>query len=166
MRLYEMSGAIAAIEDAIIDADGELTDEIAAQLDAIEGTFESKVEACAFAIRNMETLADAAKIEETRIASLRKSRESGARRLKGYLQTCMEIACREKVETAAFKIALQKSPPSVVVDCDPSDLPSEYIRVIPESYEVDRKAIIADYKAGASLPAGVSVHDSYHLRIR
>lgn len=165
MRLYEISGAICAIEDAIIASDGEITDEIAAQLDAMEGTFESKIESVAFAIRNMKTQADAARYEEQRIAALRKARDNGAARLTGYLQTCMEIAHRDKVDTPVFAIALQKSPPSVTV-ADVERLPAEFQRVIPQTIEADKKALLAAYKAGAALPDGVTITESHHVRIR
>jgi hypothetical protein len=166
MRLFEISGAIVAIEDRIIEAGGEITPEIEAELNAMEGSFEEKAVAVAAVVQNLSGLADAARGEEKRIAALRKARENGADRLKRYLRDCMVVTGTKKIESGAFNIGLQASPPSVTCMLDASELPERFVRVIPETREVDKKALIDAYKAGEEIPTGVIVENAMHVRIR
>src|SRR3990167_9709297 len=74
LKLYELADVYEGIAEALIENGGELTPDLAAQLDAIEGAFEAKVERVALSVRNLVATADAADAEAARLAALAPTR--------------------------------------------------------------------------------------------
>lgn len=165
LKLYEISDAMQAIAEALIENGGDtITPELAGQLDAIEGEFEQKVERCVLYIRNLEATAEAAKQEAQRLTVLATSRTNAADSLKRYVKGEMERTEHLKVETPLIVARVQKnSAPSVAYTGSLDTLPTEYVRI---TRSLDSRAVIAALKAGAALPEGVAVETGTHLRIR
>lgn len=163
LRLYEITDALQAIAEELIDNAGELTPELTARLDALEGAFDAKVERVALYVRNLEAQADVAKGEAVRLQLLATVRGNAASRLRDYIKTQMEAANRPKVETGLIVARVQKNgQPSVKCDGDPATLPLAYQRT---RVELNRAAVIEAWRAGLQLPAGLSVETHTHLRL-
>lgn len=164
MRLYELPAAIREIEAEIIEADGELTPEVEARLEALEGEFRGKAEHIALLSREAKAEAAAVKLEEDRLAARRRAAENRERRLKDYLHACMTAAGLDHIESERCKLRVQRNgQPSVRVDVAPDALPEMFRRVV---VDADRAALLAAWKESGEVPAGVVVEFGTHLRIR
>ena len=161
LKLYELADAYERIAEALTENGGELTPDLAADLDAIEGAFEAKVERVALYVRNLLATAEAADAEAARLAALARTRRQGAEGLKGYLMAQLDRVEKPKVETPLIVVRIQRnSRPSIQW---PETLP------IPETYQrvtvsLDGQKAFTDWKAGA-LPSGFVVEQGRHLRI-
>ncbi len=163
-RLWEIADELETVAAEIAEAGGELTPELEARLDAIGGAFDAKVERVALAVRNYEVNAEAAKLEEDRLAAIRKSHERSAAGLKRYLLVTMRRAGNLKVETPRARVRVQKnSQPSIRWTGGLDDLPDPYRRV---TVEPDLQRVREDLKAGAEPPDGFVVDVGYHVRIQ
>ena len=164
LRLYELPEAIRQIEAQIIDADGELTPELEAELDALEGAFEAKAEYLALLAREAKAEAASVKQEEDRLRAWRTAAENRERRIKDYLHTCMVRANIDKVDGQRAKVALQRNGrPSITWTGGEDAIPNEFRRV---SVSVDGSRAYDEWKAGATLPDGFEVEVGTHVRIR
>ncbi len=163
LRLWEISDVLDEVAEAIIAAGGELTPQIEARLEAMEGAFEEKCERVALFIRECEANAAAAEIEEKRLAAIRKSFETKASGLKGYLQYFMTRTGRTTLKTPRVRVWSQKNGrPSIRFVGNMDTLPTEYVRV---KREVDTQFAYVEHMAGSSLPEGFIVEHGTHIRI-
>ncbi len=163
MHLYELTAEYEAIIKAIEDAEGEVTPELVAQLDALGGAFTDKADNIAAVIRTVEATSDAVKVEQDRLAKYRKSLDNHADWLRRYLQEQMERTGNVKVEGARFRIAVRACPPSVDVT-DEKLIPADYWE--PQAPRLNRKAVGDTLKAGATVPGCSLVTDRKTLSIR
>ena len=174
-RLYELADLRQVIDLALEETQGELTPDIAAALDAWEAAFPQKVESVALYIADIEGDAAKIKAEEERLAAKRTALLNRAKGLEQYLQANLERAGVQKVSGVLKTVALQKNPPKVVplVDVTQEDLRhwhlDGYATVTPETYTMDKKAILAAHKAN-DLPGHiaklVTIQQTTGLRIR
>ena len=118
---------------------------------------------CQF-IRVMQSNAEAFKAEETRLSSHRKTMENKITSIKEYLKGNMQRLGIEKLDAGVFKIALQNSPPSMVVE-DGADIPADCKIFIPAHEEVDKGKLKDKLKAGEVIEGAYLVQDQ-HIRIR
>lgn len=163
LQLHAIAPGLAAIEDAIIEADGEITPEIAAQLDALEGAFEDRVEQLLLRYLHLNFEGGVAKQEAARLALLAGTRERAAARLKEYVLRCMEAAGRDKVETSRLRARIQKNTRPTIQWVGPPDaIPEAFKRV---SIATDGTKLYETWKAGTPLPDGFVVELGRHLRI-
>lgn len=142
----------------------EWTDETEAALASLEMSLETKADACAAYIANIDGFIAAAKAEEERIAARRKVAENRAEQIKDYLFRCLKACERTKIEAGTRTISIAKNPPSVVVD-EESVIPARFFTIIPETMKLDRKAVGAALKAGEDVP-GCHLHQGERLAIR
>src|SRR3990167_7539523 len=161
LRLYEVADAYERIAEALTENGGELTPDLAAQLDAIEGAFEAKVERVALYVRNLLVTADAADAEAARLAALVHSRRQGAEGLKGYLMAQLDRLEQPKVETPLVVVRIQQNSRPAIQWPDTLPIPEGYQRV---TVSLDGQKAYSDWKAGV-LPAGFQVEQGRHLRI-
>jgi len=179
MKLYETVEALGTVNawidehaDELLASGGELSPELAQLLEQAEGDFAEKVERVALKVRSLLAEGDAIKVEEVRLAQRRKSREHAAESLKQYLQHALDMAGETKVTGTLVTVAIQKNPPSVRGLVDESQLAewaqqgSAFVTIIPETYALDRKAILTAHKGGLEIPAGLTVEQSASVRIR
>lgn len=173
MKLYEATQALGITEEWLEETGGELTPELEALLDAATGDFSEKVERVALKVKALEAEAKAIRDEESRLSARAKSRETGAKRLKEYVQRQMEAAGKDKVNGLLCTVALQMNPPAVFVP-DTLDLGELYeagcpgIELVPERFVVNKRELLDAYKVKgeAVLPNGATVTRSTSLRIR
>lgn len=165
LRLWEISDELAELAEALVEGGGELTPDLEARLDAMEGAFEEKAERIALYVRELEANAIAAGSEVERLARLAGGFERKARGLKSYLLTAMQRTGRTAVRTHRVKVWEQKNGrPSIRFVGDMSKLPAAYVKTKTET-TVDTAFAFVEYSAGAELPAGFVVDHATHLRI-
>lgn len=164
MNLYEISKDLAIIHDELAESGGELLDGLEARLDASTLAFRDKVEGIGKWIRNLAAREAGLKQELDRLTARKQAVDNLQKRLKEYVKQCMEIAGEKKLEYDSFTIAIQKNPPSVDIQNE-GTLQGKYITIIPEQLVPDKKAIIADLKAGVEVE-GCALTQGTHLRIR
>jgi hypothetical protein len=163
MRLFEISHDYRTVLNRVDDAEGVLDDTLEADLDAIAGAMEEKVEAVVVVMRELDAEAAALKAEEQRLAARRKAREANAERLRAYTARCMGLAGTRKIATGLAVVSLRAST-SVVVDCAPEALPAEYQRT-KTTVDADKVALKKALEDGAAIQ-GVSLVTSDSLQVR
>ena len=138
-RLWQLSEILEDLEAAItaIADDDTLTDEERetqleqAFTDWLKAgdSFRDKAEQVAAYIRHQEALAEARKQEAKRIRTLAEQAENQANRLRRYLLNQMLLTGNTRIDGTTVKIGLRKKQPRIMINCDPSELPPEYVKV-------------------------------------
>lgn len=171
IRLFERTEALEILNDWLEESRGELTPAIEQLLAEAEGDFDEKAERVALYIREQIAGAAAIREEETRLHALRMSKERAAENLKRYLLLNMQQAERTKVEGTLVTVRVQKSPPAVESSLSEGELDAlfgiapRFVRLIPQRFELDKRAVLEAYKLGQVLPRGVDVTQGTSLRI-
>jgi hypothetical protein len=138
-RLWELSEVIEELENAIalISEDETLSDEereskleqaFTQWLEAGD-TWRDKAEQVGAYIRHQEALVTARKAEAKRIRTLAEQAENQANRLRHYLTNQMLRTGQTRIDGVTVKVGLRKKPPRVLIRCDYSELPPEYVKV-------------------------------------
>lgn len=164
MHLYELAEEAVALHQLCEMDQGEWTTEHEALEKELTAKLVAKADAFGGYLASLDAKAEAIRTEETRLAQRRSAVENHARRLKGYALIALQHMGKEKVEGDLFSLRIQKNPPKVVLDPN-TTLDDEYIRVIPESWEPDRKKLLLALKAGTEI-AGATLVQDVSLRIR
>ena len=175
-RLWELSEIISELETAIatIADDETLTDEqkeasleqaFTQWLETGE-SFKVKAEQVAAYIRHQEVLIEARKAEARRIRTLAEQAENQANRLRKYLTNQMLLSGVSRIDGVSVKVGLRKKPPRVLLNCDPSELPPEYVRVTYEPRLNEIKALLKSDAQGAISWAFLSDSHEYSVTIR
>ena len=110
MQLYKLSNELAVINNEIISADGELTQDLEARLDSVALDFRAKSQGIAhwtLEIAGVETMIDT---EIARLQRKKKIAENLRTRLIAYIKGCMEQADVLKIESATIALRIQKNP--------------------------------------------------------
>ena len=162
IKLYDLAADFKKVSELI---DNEEIDPEVLQdtLQSIEGAIEIKAVNIATLVQGLSADADIIKAEEKRLAARRKAIEGKQKWLKDYLQSQMEYAGID-IKTATHTIALQKNPPALFIEDDKA-IPSQYMTLIPERWEVDNAKVKEALKAGRKVP-GAELRQGKSLRIR
>lgn len=162
-KLYELSERLRGWMAEVIEADGEITDDLQSQLDDIEPEWCAKVEACIHMIEQLKSDAEAFKAQADRFARQAKACANNAERLRGYVLSEHQRAQRQSTETAFHVVAVRTGPISVNIDgVDVEALPDDLCSV---TRKADKKAIRARLEAGQSIE-GAELIRRPHLSIR
>lgn len=171
MHLYEIRELRDALDEALAATDGEVTPEIEAQLSAIDGKADEKIERVALYIREQTAQAEAINAEAERLQARATAKLNAAKSLKGYLEREMMRLGKTKVNGLLATVAIQANGPRVVGEVAPETLvewesfASPFVRYT-EKYELNRQAVLLAYKNGQPIPDGLSVEQTASLRIR
>lgn len=155
MRLYELSDAYRAIQELLESGDCD-QQELEGRLAIIEGSIQEKVDSLAAVHAHLERQAEAAKAEKQRLAKREERYARDAARLEAWLQRFLEETGQQKVTGQRFTVSLKRCPPSVRVLSE-HDVPLEFIRVVPEKREVDKRAVLDFFGQGGEIPPGVDI---------
>lgn len=164
LTMYELGTIRERLKAIVAEQDGEILPDQEALWDAIDERFDVKVENTALLIRELEGTMATLKAEEERLAAWRKSLGSEAQRLEKLLLNRMTFFEKKDVRGIRAKVSLQKSSrPAVVplVEIDEADLRNlfmicpQYVRREPESYTLDKNAII-DGGSRGELPEDIT----------
>jgi hypothetical protein len=161
-KLWELGDELEQIAGEIIEAEGEISPELEARLDAIQGAWAEKVERIALMVRSQEANAARAAYEAERLARMVRGHKRTADSLKGYLQREMERTGRDEVKGERIKVRLQNnSRPAIHWPGAAESLPEEFRRVI---VEADTQAAYLAWKDGDPLD-GWQVERGKHVRL-
>jgi hypothetical protein len=163
MKLYELPTLARMIDELIEDADGEITPDIAAMLDEMEGTLASKVDGIGALIREHTFRAAAFAEEMARLKERKATQERAAERLKAYLQGVMQKLGVDRVVGGRYSATLQRAGrPAIAWAGDPDRIPAGFRR---ETVAPDLAAAQDAYAAGV-LPEGFTATFTTSLRLR
>lgn len=172
--LFQLSADMAAIEDALWENGGEITEEIAAALQETESGLASKADGYNHLIRRFGSQADIIDAEIKRLTALKKTAENAEKRLKNHICETMGMFGIEKIEGNLCKISRVRS---TKVETNDDMLKSAYQQNLDElnkllppyltaEFKVSKTAIKEFQKTEGILPAGAELVESYSLRIR
>jgi hypothetical protein len=151
LSLYQ----VAADHRQMVERLMECQDDAAAIADTIEAEsfpLELKAQNVAYAIRNLESSAEAIKEAESQMTERRKRIEKRAEQIREYLKTCMEVAGVQKIECPHFALTIAKNPAAVEI-FEPSMVPVAYMRQPePPPPSPDKARIKESLKAGTDVP--------------
>lgn len=161
MKLYELTDAYNNIWELVNDEsmDIDILDEA---IKGIEANLETKVENSIKILRGLEADIAIYKAEENRLADRRKAAESKKNWLKDYLQAELSKAGIDKLKAGTYNVSMQNNPPSVEIT---GDVPKEYITVIPEAYQTDKRKI-AEYLKAGNVAEWACLKQTKSLRVR
>lgn len=163
MKLWQIGDDLERLALEVAEAGGEITPELEAKLDEIEGTLTSKVERVALKIRELEGHATMAKVEADRIGAIAKAHASAASGLKAYLLRQMERHRLDAVDTDRARVRLRRnSVPAIRWDGPSLMIPTEFQRVTIALNSAAVKLAIAENKP---LPAEMRIEYGHHISI-
>jgi homospermidine synthase len=174
MKGFELAGEWDALDQLLEETGGELTPEIESLMDGLNASTNEKIERIALVVLRKKSEAKAIKEQADRLAARGKARENAATRLTEYLTRVMQSVGKDKVEGVLVTVVFQKGPPALMVD-DSWDTDAlrglqmvrpELVRYIPESFAVDKRAVIDAANAGTNPPHGMELTRNTSLRIR
>lgn len=161
--LFQLAAEHRALADKLHDLD--LDDQtIADTLEAESGDLIEKGKNVAAVFRNLESDAKQIKEAEQQLAERRKAIEKRAESLKNHLKTNMEIAGIQKIECPWFVISIAQNPETVTVD-DESEIPRDYFKEIPATFQLDKAMVKQAIKDGFTVP-GARLSRGTSLRIK
>ena len=163
LKLYELSEAYKNLWNMVDDEETDLT-LVEQALQTVEGEIETKAGNIAIFIRNLDSESKLIKEEEDRLKARRQAIENKRDRIKDFLQFSLEQMGLDKVKTPTHTIAIQNNPPSVQI-LNEDVIPGKYLTLIPEHYEVNKKAISEALKQGEEV-LGCQLTRGRSLRIR
>lgn len=157
--LYELTEQLQAIYNMDID---ETTKEDTIESASLLDDLEEKAEGYAKVIRTLEADAVAYAEEEKRFKEKKERAKAKASYLKETLQQAMALTGRTKIDGKLFKLAIQKTKASVIVD--EAELPSKYL-IAKTTTVPDKKTLYDLLKSGQEIK-GASLKENQTLRIK
>ena len=173
-KLYELTdkyNGLMMLMDKMTEQNGEDGEDgdspvLQNMLKEITGEIEDKVENIGKLIRCLEAEETAIASEIKRLNERRGAIVNHATRLKDYLLSEMMAMEVDRVKRPLFTVSVRTNPPSCQI-LDADALPQGFRRVIPETWQPDRKAILENFKATGEIPEGVEIiRDRKSLQIR
>jgi len=163
-HLYELSTELATINDEIVSADGELSQDLEARLDSVSLDFRAKSQGIAKWTLDIAGVESMIETEIARLQRKKKIAENLRARLTAYIKGCMEQADVLKIESPTITLRIQKNPPSVEILAE-DQLPAKFIR-IKQITELDKTGILTALKNNEDVPGARLITERTHLRIR
>ena len=161
MNLFEISNEYLAILQLAEDPDVD-PEVLADTMEGIEADFEDKADAYAYIIATLKGDAGTIDAELKRLKARKDAIENNADRLKKSLEEAMRVTGKTKFKTAMHSFGIQKNPQSVYI-FEGAEIPDTYL--IPQEPKVDKRAILADLKAGKKFDFA-ELQQTEGLRIR
>ena len=162
--LMEISSELDRLNMLLDDSDGEITDEVSAEIDKALGDLHGKADSYVAIVRELELRADAREHEAERLGKLIAADRNTAKALRSRLKDAMEFTGQRKIETTRFRLSVCKNGGKAPVDVHepPEQIPPAYQRV---TVAADIDAIRDELERGTELSFAVLVARSTHLRI-
>jgi len=144
--------------------DGEVTPELETALQINANELQGKAIAYAHVIRESSLTIDAIDAEIARLASLKKAEQRKVERLKSSISSAMQFYGISEVKSETMKLSFRKSE-ALVEEVAFTELPDEFITVIPESRKPNNAAIKAALKEGREIE-GYRIEVKQNLQIK
>ena len=164
MPLYRLANEYEALGQRLLEAEGELTPELAEEWDKLSEAIDQKVENTGLYIKNLLATAKAESQEAAMFSQRAKTKERAAKALKDYLKLNMERVGRDRIETLRVKARIQQnSRPSIQWTGRLEDIPAPFKRV---KIELDGNTAYTWWKSDeVELPHRFKVERGTHLRL-
>ena len=162
MKLYEMPREYERIYSTMTSDEESTDEEMLKALSEVDDSFRAKVENCAKMMSQLESTSQACAHEIERLIKRKRSHENKAKWLKAYVQECMLDMGMNHVDGDVFRVAIQKNPPSVVVE-DEDSVPEKYFVQPPP--KISKSAIKEAIDSGDEVP-GCRLQQTQSLRVR
>lgn len=166
LRLHEVGSALHAIAEELLANGGEITPEIGAALESLEGTFTEKIERLLLCAQELRLSGNATQAEMERLAQLARPKHAAADRITGYVKSCMEAAGVTKVVTDRIVAKVVKNSRPAIAWTKPTEELPELFRRVVTTVSMDGNKAYEALKSGESLPDGFVVEHATHLRVR
>jgi hypothetical protein len=161
MKLYEYPGRLDKLVRMATE-DGDLSDEMLAELQHLGDDFKEKVVNCVKIIKELESSVDAIKGEIDRLRSKQHSFKGKLGWLKAYVHDQMVGMEMDVVKDDLFTVRVQETPGRVEI-VDQTMIPPRYLEH--GEVKVLKSAILTSMKEGELVP-GCELVKSTSLRIR
>ena len=164
LNLYHLTEELAAIEHALLESGGVITENMDHDYADLLEMHADKVEGYVAMIRKFEASSEGIKLERERLQQAEKTMHNAAKNLKARLCQAMLLRGETEHHTPLGKVRLQQSGSRpLVLLVDPENLPEEYQRV---RVEADKAALKKALKEGAPLAQFAELGEgSYFIRI-
>ena len=155
MKLYELNHAFVWVREMFEcgDIDQQAFTDTIEQIDL---DIEEKIKNCVIMMREHEINVATIKLEIDRLNKLAKAELAAAEWLEGYISQSMEVTKKDKIDLGLFKVTLNKAAKKTKI-VDESKIPSQFWEIIPESKQLDKRALLAALKLGEI--AGAELED-------
>lgn len=170
--LYQLTGQMKAIEDALEENGGELTPELEEVWEETSESLPMKIDGYNQVITNLNAYAKNLAEEIKRLQGLKKTAENSVKRVKEHLVDAMEAFGFTKLEGNYCKVSLSSS---TATEVDEEILLEPYIARlaslglpawITAELKVNKTVLKDNFKDKDVVPAGVKFVDNKSLRIR
>lgn len=158
LKLYELTDEMKKI------LEDDWSEETENALALVSSSIEKKAGNIINYCEELSSFVDLCKSEETRISAKRKAAENKIKKLKEYVKMCMESGDIEKLPIGTKTISIQKNNPAVSV-LNEDMIPARFWLIIPETKQLDKKAILAEAKKGEEID-GVEITQTTSIRVR
>ena len=172
--LFQLSADMAAIEDALWENGGELTEDLALALQETEQSLTKKIDGYISLLQSLASQKAMMKAQKERFAKMEKIAENAEKRIKEHLNFNMETFGLQKLEGETGKATRTKTT-STEVDEEVMLAPylfalEEFTKTLPPyiqaEIKVSKTALKEFYKQQGILPEGAHFVENYSLRIR
>lgn len=172
--MFQLSADMAAIEDALWENGGELTEELAEALQETEMSLARKADGYTSLIRSFASQKEIIKAEIDRLTKLKRVAENAEKRIKQHLADTMGMFGIEKIEGDKSKITRART---TAIETNDEQIVAAYLANIEElktvlppyinvELKVSKTAIKEFQKEEGILPAGAEIVENYSIRIR
>lgn len=160
-NLYDVGMEGMELDAILREADGELTPELEARMDAFLAGGKAKIEAAAKVHRSLEASAGACEIEAARLGGRAKSFQNNADSLKARMLWAVDAGFDGKVKTSLFTIWGQSSAATTSFDLAPDADLKQVAQTMPgivrTTLALDKQVLKMKHDAGEAIPAEVVV---------
>jgi len=166
MKLYEIASGLNIIEKMLdYDMNDTEEEELLKAYNKLEVSLEEKADAISIINKAMDDDVSKIDAEIKRLQARKKAIKNSQKRLKENVMYNMLAMGLTKIKTALHTLSIRNNAASLVVDenVPAESFPEHYLRV---KYEIDKKAIMDDYKITGILPEGCKVSRSKSLQVR
>lgn len=160
--IYQISNEFLAIQNQLIEQDGEFTDEQVNALAISETELETKAVGYSFVIKDLDNDVEAIDNEIKRLTQLKKVRVNASERLKNTIANAMRLFERDEIKTPIVKLSFRASE-SVNVE-DVNALPLDF-KVVKVTEQADKTKIKEALKNGVEV-VGCSISINKNLQIK
>ena len=172
--LFQLSADMAAIEDALWENGGELTEDLALALQETELGMSRKADGYSSLIRSFGAQKEILKAEIDRLTKLKKVAENAEKRIKEHLCNTMGMFGIDKIEGETSKITRAKTQAmetddamlTFSYDSSLADLNAALPPYITAEFKVSKTALKQYIKDTGITPNGAHIVENWSLRIR
>ena len=172
--LFQLSADMSAIEDALWENGGELTEELAEALQETELSLARKADGYNSLIRSFGAQKEILKAEIGRLTKLKKTAENAEKRIEQHICDTMGMFGMDKIEGEKCKISRSRTSS---IETNDDMLTAAYLNALNElneklppyiraEFKVSKTAIKEFQKDEGIMPAGAEIVENWSLRIR